>query len=209
MIDEGPYSRNTFEGSDTWFEFALKNYSKSVDKLVLTGNLIYDDLLAKGGYEIICQGSDDGENWTEVGKLSGKGLPGEDMRRRVPVTDPNKQTEQISLPVRKLNETISFDKEVTYSNYRVLLKMPGAHSWVFMAVDFYHKGGWVEIKPSQFFNSSWMSATTGEEWLYVDLGSRSEMDKVILHWINKAVKGKVQISDDADQWTDVAELPGG
>lgn len=209
MIDEGPYSRNTFEGADTWFQFALKNYSKSVDKLSLVGNLVYDDKLAKDGFEIVCEGSDDGQNWTEVGRLSGKGLPGEAVRFRVPVTDPNKQTEQISMPVRKLNETISFDKEATYSNYRVSLKMPGAHSWVFMAADFYNKGGLVEMKPSQFFNSSWMSATTGEEWLYVDLGSRSEFDKVILHWINKAVKGKVQVSDDAVQWTDAAELPGG
>ena len=209
MIDEGPYSRNTFEGADTYFQFALKNYSKQADKLVLTGTLIYDDQLAKDGYEIICQGSNDGQNWTEVGKLSGKGLPGDAVRYRIPVTDPNKQTEQISMPVRKLNETIAFDKEANYSNYRVLLKMAGAHSWVFTAADFYNKGGMVEMKPSQFFNSAWMSATTGEEWLYVDLGSRSEFDKVVLRWINKAVKGKVQVSDNAEQWTDVAELPGG
>ena len=94
------------------------------------------------------------------------------------------------MPVRKLNETITFDKEANYSNYRVLLKMAGAHSWVFTAADFYNKGGMVEMKPSQFFNSAWMSATTGEEWLYVDLGSQSEFDKVVLRWINKAVKGK-------------------
>ena len=209
MIDEGPYSRNTFEGADTYFQFTLNNYTKTADKLVLTGTLIYDDQLAKDGYEIICQGSNDGQNWTEVGKLSGKGLPGDAVRYRIPVTDPNKQTEQISMPVRKLNETIAFDKEANYSNYRVLLKMAGAHSWVFTAADFYNKGGMVEMKPSQFFNSAWMSATTGEEWLYVDLGSRSEFDKVVLRWINKAVKGKVQVSDNAEQWTDVAELPGG
>lgn len=209
MIDEGPYSRNTFEGEDTYFQFELKNYHKSVDQLVLVGNLIYDDQVAKGGFEIICQGSNDGQNWTEVGKLAGKGLPGEAMRNRVPVTDPNKQTEQISMPVRKLNETISFDTKADYSYYRVVLKMPGAYNWVFMAADFYNKGNLVEMKPSQFFNSAWMSAATADEWLYVDLGSRSEFDKVILHWINKAVKGKVQISDDAVKWTDVAGLPGG
>lgn len=209
MIDQGPYSRNTFEGEDTYFQFELKNYHKQVDKLILVGNLIYDDQVAKGGFEIICQGSNDGQNWMEVGKLAGNGLPGEAMRNRVPVTDPNKQTEQISMPVRKLNETISFDKEADYSYYRVLLKMPGAYNWVFMAADFYNKGNLVEMKPSQFFHSAWMSAATGDEWLYVDLGSRSELDKVILHWINKAVKGKVQISDDAVQWTDVADLPGG
>ncbi|MDR2969510.1 MAG: discoidin domain-containing protein, partial [Tannerellaceae bacterium] len=208
-IDQGPYSRNTIEGEDTRFRFTLNNYSKPVDKVVLTGNLIYNDQLAKEGFEIVCQGSDDGKHWVEAGRLSCKGLPGEALRYRVPVTDPNKQTEQISLPVSKLNEVIPFGKEVDYSEYRILLKMSGAHSWVFMAVDFYNKDSLVEMKPSQFFNSSWMSAAAGEEWLYVDLGCRSEADKVILHWINKAVEGSVQISDDAVQWTDVAELPGG
>ena len=209
MIDEGPYSRNTIEGEDTWFQFTLNDYSKSVGKVHLIGNLIYNDQLAKGGFEIVCQGSSDGRNWTEIGKLSGSGMPGEAMRRRVPVTDPNKQTEQISMPVRKLDETITFNTEEAFSNYRVLLKMTDAHSWVFTDVNFYNKDGLVEMKPSQFFTSAWMSATTGEEWLYVDLGSRSEFDKVILHWINKAVKGKVQVSDDATRWTDVADLPGG
>lgn len=209
MVDEGPYSRNTLEGGDTYFQFTLANYNQTADKLVLTGNLVYDEKTLKGGYEIICEGSDDGQNWTEVGRLEGKGLPGEAVRYRMPVTDPNKQTEQISMSVRKLEETISFNKEATYSNYRVVMKMVGAHSWVLMASDFFRGGEQVEMKPSKFFNSAWMSATTGEEWLYVDLGSRSELDKVILHWVNKAVKGKVQVSDNAEQWTDVAELPGG
>lgn len=210
MIDEGPYSRNTFTGGDTYFQFTLANYSKAAGKLSLVGTVVYDDKISKGGYEIVCQGSDDGKNWTEIGKLSGSGLPGKALSYRVPVTDPNKQTDQTTtMPVRKLDETITFDKEVAYSAYRVWLKMAGAHDWVFTEANFQGKDGLVEMKPSQFFNSAWMSATAGEEWLYVDLGSRSEFDKVNLHWINKAVKGKIQVSDDAKQWKDVAELPGG
>lgn len=210
MIDEGPYSRNTFAGGDTYFQFTLANYSKAVGKLSLVGTVVYDDKVSKGGYEIICQGSNDGQNWTETGRLSGSGLPGTALSYRVPVTDPNKQTEQATtMPVRRLNETISFDKEAAYSAYRVLLKMAGAHEWIFTEANFQDKDGLVEMKPSQFFNSAWMSATTGEEWLYVDLGSRSEFDKVNLHWINKAIKGKIQVSDDASQWKDVADLPGG
>ena len=210
MIDEGPYSRNTFTGGDTYFQFTLANYSKAAGKLSLVGTVVYDDKVSKGGYEIICQGSNDGQNWTEIGKLSGSGLPGKALSYRVPVTDPNKQTDQTTtMPVRKLNETITFDKEVAYSAYRVLLKMAGAHDWVFTEAKFLDRDGLVEMKPSQFFNSAWMSATAGEEWLYVDLGSRSEFDKVNLHWINKAVKGKIQVSDDAKQWKDAAELPGG
>lgn len=209
MIDEGPYSRNTFSGEDTYFQFSLNNYSKAAEKLSLVGTLVYDDKAAKGGYEIVCQGSNDGQNWTEIGRLSGTGLPGKAVSYRVPVTDPNKQTEHIEMPVRKLEETIVFNQEAAYSDYRVLLKMAGAHDWVFTAANFLNKDGLVEMKPSQFFNSAWMSGTTGEEWLYVDLGSRSEFDKVVLHWINKAIKGKVQVSDDASLWKDVAELPGG
>lgn len=54
-----------------------------------------------------------------------------------------------------------------------------------------------------------MSATAGKEWVSVDLGTRSEFDKVILRWVNKAVKGSIQTSDDARTWHDVASLPGG
>lgn len=71
MIDEGPYSRNTFPGGDTYFRFTLANYSKAAGKLSLVGTVVYDDKVSKGGYEIICQGSNDGKNWTEIGKLSG------------------------------------------------------------------------------------------------------------------------------------------
>lgn len=216
MVDEGPYSRNTFEGDDTYFQLNLHNYSQSADELKLTGTLVFDDKSAKEGYEIICQISGDGKSWEEVGRLSGKGLPGEAVRYRVPVTDPNKQSEQIEMPVRRLDLTIPFNngktadrKLVQSSLYRVLLRMPGAHSWIFTAADFFKEGQLVEMKPSQFFNSAWMSETTGEEWIFVDLGSRSEFDEVNLKWINKAVKGKIQISDDAKQWTDVAVLPGG
>ncbi|MGL5937605.1 MAG: glycosyl hydrolase 2 galactose-binding domain-containing protein [Phocaeicola sp.] len=210
MVDEGPYSRNIFLGEDTYFQFTLNNYSKSTSKLSLVGTLIYDESVAKEGYAIICQGSNDGTTWEELGKLAGKDLPGKALSYRVPVTDPNKQIdEQVDMPVRKLEETITFKREASYSNYRVVLKMKGAYSWTFTAADFFNKEGLVEMKPSQYFTSAWMSATAGEEWLYIDLGSQSEIEKVNLHWINKATKGRIEISNDAKSWKTVAELPGG
>ena len=53
-----------------------------------------------------------------------------------------------------------------------------------------------------------MSAGTEEEWIYVDLGSNSSFDSVKLYWINKALSGTIQVSSDAINWTDVAQLPG-
>lgn len=208
MIDEGPYSKNTVSGEDTYLQFTLENFTKQVDKVTLTGSVIYDKTLANKGYSIIVLGSDNGTDWTELGQLSGKGLPGKEAKP-VLVTDPNKQTADISMPVRTLAETITLKETGNYSDYRIQLKMMGAHDWIVNAMDFYDKGTMVEMKPSQFFTSAWMSASPKTEWIYVDLGSVSEFDKVNLHWINKAIKGQIQISDDAKQWKDVAVLPGG
>ena len=53
------------------------------------------------------------------------------------------------------------------------------------------------------------SASADEEWIYVDLGAPAEYDKINLYWINKAIKGVIQASDDARIWTSIVDLPGG
>ncbi|MBQ1866330.1 MAG: discoidin domain-containing protein, partial [Bacteroidales bacterium] len=67
----------------------------------------------------------------------------------------------------------------------------------------------VEILTSKHFNSCWMSEGNSDEWLYIDLGKKSSLEKVILRWINKAVEGRILISDDAASWNEAASLPGG
>lgn len=209
MIDQGRHSRNILYGEDSYFQIKLVNYQKLVDEISIKGNLIYDDKVANDGFQIICQGSNDGNNWVNIGELSGKGLPGKATSSRVKVTDPNKQTKETNMPVRQLNEKISFDKDVNYSCYRVLFKMKGALEWLLKEVGFYYKDKWQEVKPAQYFGSAWFSETAGEEWVYVDLGTRSELDKIVLYWINKAIEGQIQLSDDAKEWKEVALLPGG
>ncbi|MCQ5224156.1 hypothetical protein NE676_23225, partial [Parabacteroides merdae] len=75
-------SRNTFPGGDTYFRYTLENYSKASGKLSLVGTVVYDDKVSKCGYEIICQGYNDGKNRTEIGKLTGSGLPGQALSGR-------------------------------------------------------------------------------------------------------------------------------
>ena len=208
MIDGGPYSRNTVQGEDTYFMFALRNYTKTIGRATITGTLAFDDKAAQGGYEMTWEGSNDGQEWTALDSHKGSGLPGKSSSGRVTVNDPNKQTGDISMPVRRLNETFNFPKEAPYSYYRIHLKMKGAYAWTFHEIAFANHEGEVNLKPSQFFTSTWMSATAGTEWLCVDLGSCSTFDKINLHWINKAIKGKIQTSDNAKDWQDLAELPG-
>lgn len=209
MIDGGPYSRNTVRGEEAFFVFDMHNYSKTIGRAVVTGTLIYDDQAAQGGYEMTWEASNDGKNWTVLAVNKGAGLPGKARSGRVEVNDPNKQTGTVSMPMRRLQETFDFTNTAAYASYRIRLRMKGAYEWTFHEVDFSNADGAVDLKPSQFFTSTWMSATAGEEWVSVDLGSHSEFDKVILHWVNKAVKGRIQTSDDAQTWTDAAPLPGG
>lgn len=209
MIDGGPYSRNTVRGEEAFFLFSMHNYNKTISRAIVTGTLIYDDKSAQGGYEMTWEASNDGTTWTVLAVNKGAGLPGKARSGRVEVNDPNKQTGTVSMPMRRLEETFDFTNTAAYASYRIRLRMKGAFEWTFHEVEFSNADGAVDLKPSQFFTSAWMSATAGEEWVSVDLGSHSEFDKVILHWVNKAVEGRIQISDDAQTWDDAAPLPGG
>ena len=209
MIDGGPYSRNTVCGEEAFFLFSMHNYNKTISRAIVTGTLIYDDKSAQGGYEMTWEASNDGTTWTVLAVNKGAGLPGKARSGRVEVNDPNKQTGTVSMPMRRLEETFDFTNTAAYASYRIRLRMKGAYEWTFHEVEFSNADGVVDLKSSQFFTSAWMSATAGEEWVSVDLGSHSEFDKVILHWVNKAVEGRIQTSDDAVKWTDAAPLPGG
>lgn len=209
MIDGGPYSRNTVRGEEAFFLFSMHNYNKTISRAIVTGTLIYDDKAAQGGYEMTWEASNDGTTWTVLAVNKGAGLPGKARSGRVEVNDPNKQTGTVSMPMRRLEETFEFTNTTAYTSYRIRLRMKGAFEWTFHEVEFSNADGVVDLKSSQFFTSAWMSATAGEEWVSVDLGSHSEFDKVILHWVNKSVEGRIQTSDDAQTWTDAAPLPGG
>ena len=58
-------------------------------------------------------------------------------------------------------------------------------------------------------DSEWISASNGEEWVYLDLGVISTLYGVRVYWGNNyAVKYDIQISDDAKAWKTVAHAAG-
>jgi hypothetical protein len=78
--------------------------------------------------------------------------------------------------------------------------------WKLGQVAFFRGDKRVEVGGPFSFTSAWMSAGMGEEWVYVDLGSRAEFDRVKLHWIARPAQGSVQVSDDAQTWRDLQSL---
>lgn len=56
------------------------------------------------------------------------------------------------------------------------------------------------------FCSTWKSASGKEEWIMVDLGAVSPIDKAVFHWINAPVSGRLCISKDGKQWAELIAL---
>jgi hypothetical protein len=78
--------------------------------------------------------------------------------------------------------------------------------WRITEVAFFRGDQRIQIGGPYDFTSAWMSAGMGEEWVYVDLGTRSEFDRITLHWIARAAEGSVQVSGDAKSWRDLRSL---
>ncbi len=110
---------------------------------------------------------------------------------------------------RQLNLEVQLPKDMEFSRFRARFDCPAAESWTFSEINFIENGTEVSILPSHQFSSAWMSAGNGAEWVYVDLGATAQFDNIKLYWINKAVVGSIETSDDAETWTKIADLPGG
>ncbi|MBE9511097.1 MAG: hypothetical protein IMY71_09480 [Bacteroidetes bacterium] len=71
--------------------------------------------------------------------------------------------------IRLINQSFEFNEPVAYHFYRVNLSAPCAENWRFGDLDFYKNETKLKMAPSHSFKSAWMSAGTGEEWVYVGM----------------------------------------
>jgi hypothetical protein len=146
--------------------------------------------------------SDDGRDWKPLGSVQGptpaslKGYP-----------------PGFALPGRLFTPSIALSPAAQSRYYRVEaavdlpMRMAFGMQWEFGEVAFYYQGKRVEIGGPYDFTSAWMSAGSGEEWVYVDLGESFEFDRVVLNWIARAAEGALQVSDDAEKWRNIMPLP--
>ena len=234
LFDHVTGSGISINGTDVWLQLELGGTDiPEVSQIAVNGDMTYDEKKpAKWNFTV--SGSEDGINWTELDQTSGSGLPGKEkvnafyemlkkMRKdksgKNPFTDffgpsdPNAPKPSFTFTfrepekTRELAQTFELKTPVAYRYYRVNLNASSAKTWKIGDFDFFNQSGRIEMAPSHRFKSAWMSAGTGKEWVYVDLGNRSSFDHVKLHWINKAKSGIMQVSDDAKTWTEVAQLP--
>lgn len=141
------------------------------------------------GWTYIVSGSDDHTHWTEVGRSTGTDWP----------------SMHFSGP--SFMQSIPFTAPARNRYYRVELSADGIKTWGVAELATFDKGQEVHVAGPEHFSSAWMSAGSGPEWVYVDLGAPCTFDRVVLAWILRAAEGSIQVSGDAANWQTLQPLP--
>jgi hypothetical protein len=190
FLDGNVTSSLNVSGDVPWVEFDLKGGSEApeIDRIDLYLRRIYGRSLS-GMWTYTVSGSDDHVTWKEVGRASGSEWP--DMRESGP----------------SFMETIAFAAPARFHSYRVQLAAPNVSTWGVAELALSDKGQPVRVAGPDIFADAWMSAGSGEEWIYVDLGAICTFDRVGLVWVQRAAEGSIQTSDDASQWKTLQALP--
>ncbi len=192
FLDGNVTSSVNVSGDSPWVEFDLKGGGEppEIDRVDLYLRKIYGRSLS-GTWTYTVSGSDDHVTWKEVGRATGSEWP--DMRE----------------PGPSFLETIAFAAPARFRSYRVQLASPNVRAWGVADLALTDKGQPVRVAGPDIFASAWMSAGSGEEWVYVDLGAVCTFDRIGLAWIQRAAEGSIQVSDDAGQWKTLQPLPSG
>ena len=190
FLDGNVVSSVDVKGPQPWVEFDIGGGGEApeIDRIDLYLRKIYGRPLAGTTWTYTVQGSDDRATWKEVGRASGSTWP------------------EMNTPGPSFMETIAFAAPVRFHSYRLLLSAAKVRTWGVAELALFDAGKPVRVAGPDLFTSAWMSAGSGEEWVYVDLGATCTFDRVGLSWIQRPAEGAIQTSDDASSWKTVEAL---
>jgi len=196
FLDGNVTSSINVAGDNPWVEFDLEgggDYPESArgpetDRVELSLRKLYGPK-PSGSWTYVVLGSDDRVTWTELGRASGTTWP--DMSGTGP----------------SFTQPIPFTAPARNRCYRVQLSAAGVHTWGVAELALFDKNQEVRVAGPDHFSSSWMSAGSGEEWVYVDLGANCVFDRIALTWLRRAAQGSIQTSGDAVNWQTLQPLP--
>ena len=213
-IDCGEWTRNTLMGSRNHLQYAWHGMSVSADRIDLRCTVAYNPAQATHGYSIrLLAPERKGKKltWRVVAQQHGDQLPGTESDQKMN-SDPNKQTSTDMLPARNIQLSFSLPADCRdLTALRLEVDMDGAAYWQVFNINFYRAGKRLtaDVLPSSRFGSAWMSQGEGKQWAEVDLGGEARLDDIRIKWIRRPMRGQVETSTDAQQWTAVAALPQG
>jgi hypothetical protein len=189
FLDGNVTSSVDVAGEKPWVELDVKGNvaPQEIDRIDLYLRKIYDHALSST-WTYTVFGSDDGQSWKEVGRATGAEWP--DMKK----------------PGPSFMQSIAFSQPSRFRSYRIYFSAAGVPKWGVAELALFDHEKEVRVAGPGIFNSAWMSAGSGEEWVYVDLGAICTFDRISLAWIQRAAQGAIQVSDDSNAWKTVIPL---
>src|ERR1039458_2635640 len=164
LVDHNMVTTVSLRGAKVWVQFELAGGEAplEVDRIEALGNVQANAQLA-AGWNATVSGSDDGQSWNELGRANSGERPG-----------------------REFHASIAFRTAAHARFYRLELEAASAVLWRLGEVTLYRREARVEIGGPYRFSSAWMSAGSGQEWVYVDLGAAATFDRIKLFWLRRA-----------------------
>lgn len=185
-------------GPKAWIEVDLAGGETAfeVDGVEIAGLRVTSDGKQAAGWQIVVSGSDDGQQWSELGRRESADRP--------PAGAPGFVL--TGTPSAPPGIAVGFQAASRKRRLRIEFAAASARRWSIGDVILRDRGERVEAGGPYHFTSAWMSAGTAGEWVYVDLGAASTFDRVALYWIRRPADGAIQVSDDAANWKTVHAL---
>jgi hypothetical protein len=200
ILDRHPMTSVSLNGPGGWiqFETAGSITDEHVDSINISGSIRIDDGDPKG-WDCIVSGSVNGISWSELGRLSDRGLPGDSVPLPYRMWAPSN--------LRIFSYPFSLKTADSHRFYRVELNAPNAINWSIGEFELLNNDKRIKIGGPYHFTSAWMSEGNKQEWVYVDLGASCRFDSIVLYWIMRPEVCTVQVSDDTFKWEDLMNLP--
>ena len=173
-------------GPDLEGVLRFHGYTVVTDKIVVSADASMQGV-------IVLEGSTDGENWTTLGQCK----PVRTGEGRVGESDLIRHDKEWIFPLSSTGP---------YAAFRVSLHDPSGQDLQLDDIFCYKNDMLVTTLPNVHFSSSWKSEGAKDEWIAVDLGNEAQIDRMVFHWINAPVAGRIQISQDGKDWKDIQEI---
>ncbi len=201
-IDGNEWTCNIVMGGDTWLQYDWENMAIDIDEVEMVCSMAYRED-APQGFRIRLLTSDNGKFWVTADEWAGDSLPGTASYRRVH-SDPNKNSGDDLLPTRNIDHTFHL-KGKACSHIKLEMITPAAVHWTFTELKMRKNGQRAKgILPSEHFGSAWRSLGNRDEWVTIDLGASANIDKIKLHWFEKAMLYNIKVSDDNINWQTIS-----
>jgi hypothetical protein len=190
FLDGNVTSSVDVSGARPWVEFEIEGGGEppAIDRVDLYLRKVYGRALTST-WTYIVSGSDDRISWKELGRASGSVWP------------------DMSVAGPSFKQSIALTSPARVHSYRIEFSAQNVPTWGVAEAVLFDKDREIRVAGPEHFNSAWMSAGSGEEWVSVDLGATCTFDRVALAWIRRAADGAIQVSDDGTQWKMVQALP--